>query len=53
MGVFLGGNCPSGSYPGWEFSLVGGFPGENCPGGIIRVGIFPVRVFLVPFMKGL
>ena len=21
-GSFLGGNCPGGAYPGWEFSLV-------------------------------
>ena len=45
MGVFLGRNCPNGSYPGWEFSLVGGFPGGNCPGGIIRVGIFSGESF--------
>ena len=26
----------------------GGFPGGNCPRGIIRVGIFREEVFLVP-----
>ena len=25
MGVFLGGNCPGGTYPGWESSLMEGF----------------------------
>ena len=25
VGVILGENCPGGSYPGWEFSLVGVF----------------------------
>ena len=61
MGIFFGGsfpgeNCPGGSYPGWELSWVGIFfggslPGGNCPGGIIRVGIFRMGVFLVPFVS--
>ena len=60
---FPNGNFPGGSYPGWEFSgwessgwelswmrifFVGRFPGGNCLGRIIRMGIFWVGVFLVP-----
>ena len=62
-GSFPGGNFPGGSYPGWEFfrwelSWVGiffggGFPGGNCSGRIIQVGIFRVRVFLVPFLTSI
>ena len=62
-GSFPGGNFPGGSYPGWEFSrwelswvgifFGGGFPGGNCSGRIIQVGIFRVRVFLVPFLTSI
>ena len=60
---FPNGNFPGGSYPGCEFSgwessgwelswmrifFVGRFPGGNCLGRIIRMGIFWVGVFLVP-----
>ena len=45
-GSFLGGNCQGGSYPGWEFSLVGVFRLGIALGGIIHVG-----VFLVPFFE--
>ena len=58
-GNFPGGNCPGGSYPGWEFSrwelswmgifFGGSFPGVNCPVGIIRVAIFRVGVFMIPY----
>ena len=51
MGVILGGNCPGGSYPRWEFSLVGvfrvGIVRGNHPGKIFLVG-----VFLVPNARG-
>ena len=45
VGVFLGGSCPGGNFPGqelsrWDLSWVGiffdgSFPGRNCPVGII------------------
>ena len=38
VGVFLGGNCPGRTYPGWEFSLV----------EVFRVAIFRVGVFMLP-----
>ena len=46
VGVILGRNCPGGSYPGWEFSLVGIFSGwelsgGNHPGGNFPGGSFP------------
>ena len=42
---FPGGNCSGGSYPGWEFSLVGlfrvGIVRGNHPDGNYRGGSFP------------
>ena len=46
-GYFPDGNCPSGSYPGWVFSYVGIFPGENHPGGNFPGGSFHVTQFLI------
>ena len=58
LGVFLGGSCPGRNIPdrsflGWELSrwdlswlgifFGGGFPGGNCPVGIIRVAVFLVQ----------
>ena len=55
-GIFLGRNFPSGNCPGWELSWVGifvrgSFPGRNCPVGIIRVAVFRVGVFMLPFSQ--
>ena len=57
--IFLGGHFQGGNSPGWEFSgwglsLVGiffggGLSGGNCPVGIIRVAIFWVGVFMLPY----
>ena len=59
VGVFLGGSCLGGSFPGWELSrwdlswvgifFGGSFLGGNCPVGIIRVVIFKVGVFMLPY----
>ena len=38
---FVGANCPSGSYPGREFS------DRNCPVEIIQVATFRVGVFML------
>ena len=47
-GNFPSGNCPGGSYPWWEFSLVGvfrvGIVGGNHPSGIFPGGSFYVTV---------
>ena len=50
VGVILGENCQGGSYPEWEFSLVG-FPGwelsaGNHPGGNFPGGSFPSTLIL-------
>ena len=50
VGVILGGNCQGGSYPEWEFSLVG-FSGwelsaGNHPGGNFPGGSFPSTLIL-------
>ena len=51
VGVILGRNCPGGSYPGWDFSLVGvfrvGIVREKHPGvggGEFSGGSFPSTV---------
>ena len=46
MGIILGGNCPSGSYPGWEMSRwelswVGIFQVEDILGGNCPSGSYP------------
>ena len=69
--VFLDGSCPGGDFPGgsfpglkssrWDLSWMaiffgGNFPGGNCPVGIIRVVIFWMGVFMLPYksqMNGL
>ena len=60
-GIFMGRNFPSGNCPGWELSgwelswvgifVRGSFPGRNCPVGIIRVAVFRVGVFMLPFSQ--
>ena len=49
VGVILGRNCPAGSYPGWEFSLVGvfrvGIVRGNLPGGSFPSTIFHLTLF--------
>ena len=50
VGVILGGNCQGGSYPDWEFSLVGLSRWElsagNHPSGNFPGGSFPSTLIL-------